>query len=181
MRNYEKPNNNQPLTRLNFQIKTPMVRVVKDGVQLGVMQTDKARKIALEDELDLVEIAPNANPPVCHIMKYEKYKYEQKQKEKEQKRKQKDSSNELKEVRLSPGIQDHDINTKVATIKRFLSEGKKVLLNLQFKKRQIAHKEEGFRVVNKVIEGLLIEATVEREPRLQGSKISCVLEPKNVN
>ncbi len=162
-------------TRVNYQIRIANVRVVKDGEQLGIMPTEKARKIAQDAGLDLVEVAPHANPPVCHITDYDKYRYQQKQKEKEQKRKQKESINELKEIRLRPGIQDHDVETKINAIKKFLVGGKKVQLSLQFKAREITHKEEGFRVVNKIIKDLGDCASVEREPKMEGNKLTCRL------
>lgn len=165
-------------TRVNFQIRVPQVRVVKEGQQLGIMNTDQARKIAQDDGLDLVEIVPNARPPVCHIIDYDKYRYQQKQKEKEQKRKQKEASVELKEIRLRPRIQDHDIETKVSAARRFLESGQRVQFNLQYKNREITHKEEGFVIVNKIIESLKDIATVERAPKMEGFRLICKLEPK---
>ena len=168
----------QPFTRVNFQIRVPNVRVVQDDNQLGVMSTDKARQLAQDAGLDLVEVAPHTKPPVCHIISYDKYRYQLKQKEKEQKRKQKDSANELKELRLRPGIQNHDIDTKVNAARKFLEEGKKVQFNLQFKSREIIHKDEGFKVMEKIIGSLSEISSVERSPRLEGYKLICRLEPK---
>lgn len=171
----------QNFTRVNFQIRVPNVRVVQDGNQLGVMPTDKARLLAQDAGLDLVEVAPHADPPVCHIIEYEKYRYQQKQREKEQIRKQKDSAQELKELRLRPGIQDHDIETKSNAAKKFLEAGKKVQLTLVFKNREITHKDEGFKVMEKIIKSLDVVASVERAPRLEGFKLVCRLEPKVTN
>jgi len=110
-------------------------------------------------------------------MDFEKFRYEQKQKEKEQKKNQK--KNEIKELRLRPGIQDHDIGTKASAVRRFLEDGKKVQLNLQFKNREITHKDEGFRVMRKIIEGLADIANVERAPSMEGNRLICRLEPKS--
>ena len=175
---YDQAHNKKHFTRVNFQIRVPNVRVVQDGKQLGVMPTDKARLLAQDAGLDLVEVAPQAQPPVCHIIEYDKYRYMQKQKEKEQARKQKESAQELKELRLRPGIQDHDIETKANTARKFLEEGKKVQLNLQFKNREITHKDEGFKVMDKIIKSLVDVATVERQPKMEGFKLICRLEPK---
>ena len=164
-------------TRVNFNIRCPTVRVVWDGKQLGIMSGDAARKLAFDAELDLVEIAPQAQPPVCSIMDYEKFRYEQKQKEKEQKKNQKNS--EIKELRLRPGIQEHDISTKIGAVRRFLIDGKKVQLNLQFKNREITHKEEGFRVINKIVKDVVDVANVERAPSMEGNRLICRLEPKH--
>lgn len=165
-------------TRVNFQIRVPNVRVVQDGKQLGVMPTDKARLLAQDAGLDLVEVAPHAQPPVCHIIEYDKYRYQQKQREKDQNRKQKEAATEMKELRLRPGIQDHDIETKVGAAKKFLEEGKKVQFNLQFKNREITHKDEGFRVMDKIVKSLADVASVERAPRLEGFRLVLRLEPK---
>jgi len=174
---YQHPKERKNFTRVNFNIRVPTVRVVQDGKQLGIMPTDVARKQAMDAGLDLVEIAPQAQPPVCSIMDFEKFRYEQKQKEKEQKKNQK--KNEIKELRLRPGIQDHDIGTKASAVRRFLEDGKKVQLNLQFKNREITHKDEGFRVMRKIIEGLADIANVERAPSMEGNRLICRLEPKS--
>jgi translation initiation factor IF-3 len=168
--------NKERKPRLNFNIRCPTVRVVRNGNQLGIMLTEQAVKLAINDGLDLVEIAPQAAPPVCSIMDFEKYRYEQKQKEKEQKKNQKHS--EIKELRLRPGIQDHDIKIKIGAIRRFLADGKKVQLNLQFKNREIVHKEEGFKVMNQVVQEVGDIANIERYPSMEGSRIICRLDPK---
>ena len=178
MNKYNQPSKeHKQFTRVNFNIRCPTVRVTQDGKQLGIMSTDAARKLAYDDGLDLVEIAPMAQPPVCSIMDFEKFRYEQKQKEKEQKKKQKHS--EIKELRLRPGIQDHDVGTKIDAVRRFLSEGKKVQLNLQFKNREITHKEEGFRVMTRIVKDLADCANVERAPSMDGNRLICRLEPKS--
>lgn len=165
--------------RINWQIRIPQIRVVKDEEQLGVMTPDEARKIAQELELDLVEIVPTARPPVCRIMDYGKYKYEQKMKEKEQARKQRESQIELKELRLSMGIAEHDMETKINQAKRFLSEGNKVQFNLKISGRQMAHKDQGLEVVNKIVNSLKDLANIDKSPKIEGNRIICCLGPKN--
>lgn len=169
-------------TRVNFQIRVPNVRVVKDDEQLGVMTTDKARRLAMDAGLDLVEVAPDAKPyPVCHILEYSKYKYEQKQKEKQQRKHQRESQQEIKEIRLTPAIQMHDIETKAGTVRRFLAEGKKVQLTLQYRRRENAHKDEGFKVVNAVLDLLKEDCEVELKPKLEGNRLTCRVQPKTVD
>jgi len=168
---------NKKFTRVNFQIRVPNVRVIRDGEQIGIMPTDKARTMAQEAGLDLVEVVPQANPPVCHIVEYNKYRYQQKQKEKEQHKKQREAFVETKEIRLRPAIQIHDVDIKINNIKKFLSEGKRVQLSLEFKNREITHKEEGFKVMNYVISALGEEAIIDQKPKLNGSRIFCLIKP----
>jgi translation initiation factor IF-3 len=163
-------------TRVNFYIKAPQVRVVQDGKQLGVFPIETARKLAMDAGLDLVEIVPTANPPVCSICDFDKFRYEQKQKEKESKKKQKII--ELKEVRLRPCTQDNDIEIKVNAIKKFLSEGKKVMVNVKYQKRELSHKEEGFKIANVLIEQLKDFAIIEQAPRMEGKSLICRFAPK---
>ena len=173
--NKERENEN----RVNWQIKAFRVRVVREEEQLGIMSSDEARKIAQEDGLDLVEIAPQANPPVCRIMDYGKFKFEQKIKKKESDKKQRESQIQLKQLRLRPGIADHDTDTKINQAKKFLAEGCRVQFNLQFKgQREMSHKDQGFTVMKKVVESLNSICVVEKAPRLEGNKITCCLAPK---
>ena len=173
--NKERENEN----RVNWQIKAFRVRVVREEEQLGIMSSDEARRIAQDDGLDLVEIAPQANPPVCRIMDYGKFKFEQKIKKKESDKKQRESQIQLKQLRLRPGIADHDTDTKINQAKKFLIEGCKVQFNLQFKgQREMSHKDQGFIVMKKVVESLNSISIVEKAPRLEGNKITCCLSPK---
>jgi translation initiation factor IF-3 len=165
--------------RINWQIRIPQIRVVRDEEQLGVMSPDEARKIAQELELDLVEIVPTARPPVCRIMDYGKYKYEKKMKDKEQARKQRESQVELKELRLSMGIAEHDIETKINQAKKFLSEGNKVQFNLKISGRQMAHKDQGFVVVTRIVDSLKDIANIDKAPKIEGNRIICCLGPKD--
>lgn len=165
--------------RINFQIKAPQVRLVKDNVQLGIFPIDKARKIAQEEGLDLIEIVANSNPPICKIMNYGRFKYEKKLKQKEQQKKQRETKMQLKELRLRPGIAIHDIETKINQAKKFLNDGCKVLFNLQFKgKRELSHQDQGFAVMKKVIELLDDSCVVEKNPQLEGNRIYCSVSPK---
>lgn len=165
--------------KVNFQIKASQVRLIRENVQLGVFPIDKARKMAQEDGLDLIEIVSNSNPPICKIMNYGRFKYEKKLKQKEQLKKQRETKMQLKELRLRPGIAPHDIETKTNQAKKFLSEGCKVLFNLQFKgKRELSHQEQGFAVLKKVIELLEDVCVVEKNPQLEGNRIYCSVGPK---
>jgi translation initiation factor IF-3 len=149
---------------------------VKDGKQLGVFPTDRARKMAQDLGLDLIEIVPNAEPPVCAILEFGKYRYEQKLREKEQRKKNKAS--DLKEVRLRPNIQDHDIQVKANSVKKFIQEGKKVLITLQYKNREILHKEEGYKVIQRIIDFCADYIKIEQQPKMEGCRLCCRLEPK---
>lgn len=180
MNNYafnKQARNNEP--RINHMIRVPQVRVVRDDEQLGIMSTEEAKRLAEDNGLDLVEIVANSRPPVCRIMDYNKHKYEQKIKRKEAEKKQRESQSTLKEIRFRPGIAEHDAETKTNQARKFLEEGYHVQFNLQFKgQRELSHKEQGFNVLNKVIKTLETIATVERYPKMDGNRISCVLVPK---
>lgn len=166
-------------SRINYQIRVPQVRVVRGEEQLGVMTTDAARKLAQDAGLDLVEVAPQARPPVCKIMDYGRFNFEQKLKQKEASKKQRESQVQLKELRLRPGIADNDVDTKINQAKKFLSDGYKVQFNLQFRgHREMSHKDKGFLVMNKIIESLTECSIVERIPKMEGNKLICCLSPK---
>jgi translation initiation factor IF-3 len=168
---------NKNYIKVNFNIRASSVRVVQDGNQLGVMPIDKARKLAMDAGLDLVELVPNANPPVCSILDFDKYRYEKRRKEKDQKKNQKIV--EIKELRFSPSTQDHDIETKVNAAKRFIAEGKKVVFNVQFSRRELMHKDEGFKIIKKVIDFLGESVSVESPPKMEGTRLICRVGPKN--
>lgn len=165
-------------TRVNFQIKSPTVRVVKEGQQLGVFNVDVARKMAYDLGLDLVEVAPMAKPPVCAILSYDKYRYELSQKEKENKKKQK--TVEMKEVKFRPVTQTHDLDTKAAAIKRFIDDGKKVLITVQYAKREMLHRDLGYKVVDAILQHKELKdfVAVESPPRMEGSRLTCRITPK---
>lgn len=164
--------------RLNGNIRVFEVRVVQDGQQLGIMRTSDAMVLANEAGLDLVEIAPQGNPPVCSIMDYGRFKYEEKIKQKDQDRKQRETSSQLKEIRISPSIGDHDMEVKIKHAKEFLAEGKRVQIVVTFQKRQLNHKELGFDAVNKFIASLGDKITVEAAPKLEGNRLNCRVAPK---
>lgn len=166
--------------KINFQIKSPQVRLIKDNIQLGIFPIDKARKLAQEEGLDLIEIVPNASPPICKIMNFGRFKYEKKLKQKEQLKKQRETKVQSKELRLRPGIALHDIETKTNQAKKFLEDGCKVQFNLQFKgKRELSHQEQGFAVMHKVIELLGDLCVVDKNPQLEGNRIFCSVSPRS--
>lgn len=176
MKNYTQEKKN---FRINWQIKSLTVRVIKGEEQLGIISTSEAIKIAQDDGVDLIEIVPGAKPPVCQILDFGKFKYEQRSKDKEFAKKQRESQVITKELRLRPGIQENDIETKLNQAKKFLAEGMKVQFNLEFRGgRQLSHKEQGFLIIQKVIENLNEVGVVEKNPKMDGKKIICSIAPK---
>ena len=159
--------------RVNEQIRISPVRVIgADGQQLGVMPTEQALAAAREVELDLVEVAPEAKPPVCRIMDFGKFKYQQ------QKRKHKAHQVKIKEIRVRPKTDEHDLGTKVNHAREFLAAKNKVLVSIVFRGRELAHIEEGQRIVQQIIRNLDDVAKVETPPNQQGKRITCVLSPR---
>ena len=162
---------------INEQIRDREVRLIgEDGEQLGIMSAREAMKIAQEAELDLVKLAPTANPPVCKIIDYGKFRYEQSRKEKEAKKKQK--TVELKEVRLSPNIDTNDLNTKVNNARKFISKGNKVKVTLRFRGREMAHVQQSRHILDDFAELLADIAVVEKPAKLEGRNMSMVLTVK---
>ena len=162
---------------INEQIRDREVRVISaDGEQLGVMSSRDALKLAQEAELDLVKIAPKAQPPVCKIIDYGKYRYELARKEKEAKKKQK--TVEIKEVRLSPNIDTNDLNTKVNNAKKFIEKGNKVKVTLRFRGREMAHVQQSRHILDDFAELLTDVASVEKPAKLEGRNMSMVLTVK---
>ena len=162
---------------INEQIRDREVRVVStDGEQLGVMSSRDAMKLAREAELDLVKIAPKAQPPVCKIIDYGKYKYEQSRREKEAKKKQK--TVEVKEVRMSPNIDANDLNTKVNNAKKFILKGNKVKVTLRFRGREMAHVQQSKHILDDFADMLKDVAQVEKPAKLEGCNMSMVLTVK---
>ena len=161
--------------RINDQIRVPEVRVIaQDGAQLGILATSEALDNAVQAGLDLVEVAPNERPPVCRIMDYGKYKYQQK------KRLNRSHSHQtkIKEIRVRPKTGKHDIDVKTNRARNFLSHKDKVLVTVMFRGREIAHIEEGQRVINQIIENLADIAKVEAPAQRHGKRISCTLSPR---
>lgn len=161
--------------RVNEQIRISPVRVIaSDGAQLGILPTDDAMRMARETDLDLVEVAPNERPPVCRIMDFGKFKYQQK------KRTHKGHSHQskIKEIRVRPKTDEHDIGVKVNRAREFLSHKDKVIVSVIFRGRELAHVEEGQKVVRQIITSLEDIGKVESAPSQQGRRIVAILAPK---
>ena len=148
------------------------------GVHIGIMPTADALKMALEKGFDLVEVSPEAAPPVCKIMSYSKYKYEEHKKE--QKAKKQHHQGRLKELRLRPITEDHDIMVRVNQAKEFLKKGDRVLFNLFFKGREITHKEIGFKLMERIKNELKDVAKVDKNISKEGHRLTLILAPGNV-
>ena len=162
---------------INGQIKDKEVRVIgQNGEQIGIMSPKEAMKLAQEAELDLVKIAPKAQPPVCKIVDYGKYRYELARKEKDAKKKQK--TVEIKEVRLSPNIETNDLNTKVNNAKKFITKGNKVKVTLRFRGREMAHMQNSKHILVEFGEALNDIAVVEKEPKVEGRSMTMFLAEK---
>ena len=164
------------LYRINERIRVPEVRLVGDNVEQGIYPTREALRMAQEQELDLVEISPTANPPVCRIVDYQKFVYQQKKKLKEQKAKS--VKVVVKEIRFGPQTDDHDYNFKLKHAQNFLSEGAKVKAFVFFKGRSILFKEQGEVLLLKFANDLEDYAKVEQMPILEGKRMSIMLAPK---
>jgi translation initiation factor IF-3 len=162
---------------INERIRDAEIRLIgEDGEQLGVMPTVEAMRIAEEADLDLVNISPKANPPVCKLMNYGKYKFEQEKKQREAKKKQKTVT--LKEMRLSATIDTHDMQVKAKNVQKFLDGGDKVKVSIRFRGRQIAHSKNGLEVMNEFLE-MLENVVVERAATMEGRSMFMILAPKN--
>ncbi len=165
-----------PQYRINERITAREVRVIDEtGQQIGILPLYRALQLARERGLDLVEVAPQANPPVCRLMDYGKFIYQQAKREKESKRQHKVS--ELKEVRLRPNIDEHDLDFKTKQIEEFLDEGNKVKVTVFFRGRTILHPELGQRVLNAVAERLKGKAVIEKPSTAEGRTLVMVLSP----
>ncbi|MBR5329036.1 MAG: translation initiation factor IF-3 [Firmicutes bacterium] len=164
--------------RINEQIRVPQVRLIDaDGTQLDIMATKDAQRISAERGLDLVEIAPQAKPPVCKIMDYGKYRFDQIKREKETKKNQKVV--EIKEVKLRPNIEDHDFETKARNGEKFLKSGNKVKVTIMFRGREITHPELGKELCERMAERLADVSSVEKAAKVEGRNMTMILVPKN--
>ena len=164
---------------INDQIKAREVLVIgPNGEQVGVKTIEDARTLANYAALDLVLISPNANPPVCKVMDYNKFRYEKQKKAKEALKKQKANMSELKEYRLSPVIDVGDFETKVRNATKYLEKGDRIKLTVRFKGRQMAHTELGKEVLDRFADRVAEIADVEQSPKLDGRTMTCVLAPK---
>ena len=166
----------EPEHRINDRIRVPQVRLVGENITVGVYPTNEALRIASDLGLDLVEISPNADPPVCKAIDYKKFLYEKKKKEKEMKANAKQS--EVKEIRFTPGTDDHDFDFKAKHAENFLKDGNKVKAYVQFKGRAIQFKERGELVLLKFAERLAEVGQPEALPKLEGKRMFLMLTPK---
>ncbi|MFN9705175.1 MAG: translation initiation factor IF-3 [Planctomycetota bacterium] len=163
--------------RINHQIRIREVRVIdEDNKQLGILQTADALALAIQKQLDLVEIAPNQRPPVCRIMDFGKYKYEEKKKEQASRRKQ--HQVQIKELRVRPVTGEHDLQVKIKQARQFFADGDKVLVCCVFKGRQITHKEVGEQVINEVVKELSDIAQIEAGICVEGKRMVLLLTKK---
>ena len=163
--------------RINEQIRVREVRLIDDeGEQKGIVPTIEALRMAKEQELDLVEVAPQANPPVCKILDYGKYRFEQEKKLRDSKKNQKQLK--LKEIRMQPKIGSGDLDFKSKHIQEFLTEGNKVKGTIRFRGRELAHTELGYDVLKEVLKRLNDEYVIEKQPAMEGRFMSMTLSPK---
>ena len=164
---------------INEQIRDPQVRLIsEEGEQLGIVTAEEALRIATEAGYDLVKIAPNSVPPVCRIMDYGKFRFEQTKKEKEAKKNQRVI--EIKEIRMSPGIDTNDFNTKLKNAQKFLGDGDRVKVSVRFRGREMAHTEIGADLLKDFAEKCAEIANMDKAPKLEGRNMSMFLSPKPV-
>jgi translation initiation factor IF-3 len=166
-------------TRINERIRVPKVRLIgSDGEQVGVLDTDEARRIAREADLDLVEVAPDSRPPVCRLLDYSKYKYELEQKAKQARKHQQQVN--VREIKLRPKIADHDYETKKGHVERFLRKKDKVKITIMFRGREQAHPERGRALLQRLSEDLGDLAVTEQSPQQEGRNMHMILGPGKV-
>ena len=165
--------------QINEEIMDKEIRLIGDeGEQLGIMSAEEALRIAAEREMDLVKIAPGSNPPVCKIMDYGKYRFEQAKKEKEAKKNQRVI--EIKEIRMSPGIDTNDFNTKLKNGQKFLADGDRVKVSVRFRGREMAHTDIGAQLLKDFAAKCSDIANMDKAPKLEGRNMSMFLSPKPV-
>ena len=163
--------------QINEEITDKEIRLIgNEGEQLGIMSAEEALRIATEQDLDLVKIAPGSNPPVCKIMDYGKYRFEQTKKEKDAKKNQRVI--EIKEIRMSPGIGDNDFNTKLKNGQKFLNDGNRVKVSVRFRGREMAHTDIGEVLLHNFAEKCADIANLDKAPKLEGRNMSMFLSPK---
>ncbi|MFO7754127.1 MAG: translation initiation factor IF-3, partial [Desulfobacteraceae bacterium] len=167
----------QDKVNLNRDIDADEVRVIgTDGEQVGIIPIEKAVAMAEERDMDLVEVSPEAKPPVCRIMDYGKYKYERTKKQQEAKKKQK--TFQIKEIKVRPKTDDHDLETKVKHVRKFIENNDKVKITLVFRGREITLKDQGQEVLNKVVEMTRDFAQIEQQPKFEGRVMTMLLAPR---
>ena len=170
-------NNNNKGQRTNEMIRVREVRLIDDeGNQLGIVPTQEALRMAKDKDLDLVEVSPNANPPVCKILDFGKYRFEQEKKLRESKKNQKVLK--LKEIRMQPKIGSGDLDTKAKHVQEFLNEGDKVKITVRFRGRELAHTELGFDVLNEVLKRLTSAYNIDKPAKMDGKMMSITISPK---
>jgi translation initiation factor IF-3 len=163
--------------RINYQIRVPQVRLIdEDGTQVGIKSINEALALAQQRGQDLVEIAPQANPPVCKVVNYSKFRYDQEKREREARKKQK--TGQLKEVRVRPRIGEHDLEIKLKHAREFLQEHNKVQITVMFMGREMQHRELGMTLIHKIKETLSDVADVEHQPQMMGNRLFLALAPK---
>lgn len=164
-------------TRINDQIRVPEVRVIdENGDQSGIMQTQEALRLARSRELDLIEVSPNAKPPVCKIGDFGKYNYEKQKKEKEQKKSK--SSTQLKEIRFHPNTDTHDMEFKCRHLTEFLVQGHKVKATIIFIGRMMVHQDIGRKLMDEILEKLTVVGKIEQPPKMEGRYLTVMLIPE---
>ena len=164
--------------RINDRIRIKEVRVISpDGTQLGILPIEQALQTAYSQNLDLVEVAPEAKPPVCRIMDYGKYRYEQSKKAREARKKQ--TIIELKEIKLRPKTEEHDFQFKARHAERFLKEGNKAKITMMFRGREMIRMDRGKALLTRFVETLKDVAVVEQAPKIEGRNMTLILAPKN--
>lgn len=163
---------------MNEDIRFPKVRLVgSDGEAHGVMSANEARNMAFDEGMDLVVVSANAEPPVCRIMNYDKFRYEQKKKQQEAKKKQ--TTVETKEIKFRPKTEEHDLNFKIKNIRKFLAQKNKVKLTMRFRGREIVYSQTiGLEAMNKVAEALKEDATILQMPKMEGRQLVMFVGPK---
>lgn len=163
--------------RINERIRVPQVRLIgENGEQLGVVPTHEALRMARDRGLDLMEVSPNSNPPVCKILDYGKFKYEKKKKEHEAKKKQ--TVIKVKEIQLRPQTDQHDLDYKFRAVKDFLEEGDKAKVTVMFRGREVAYADQGYKMLSQLAEMVKDIAVIEATPKLEGKKLIMILAPR---
>ncbi len=162
--------------RSNEEITVPEIQLIDaEGENHGVVSIEKAREVAAEQGLDLVEISPNNNPPICKVLDFGKYKYQSQKKAAEARKKQK--TQDVKEIKMRPNIDTHDYDVKMRAVEKFLGDGDKVKVTLRFRGREMAHQELGMQLLMRVKEQISDIAKVEAEPKLEGRQMMMVVSP----
>jgi translation initiation factor IF-3 len=163
---------------VNEKIRAPEVRVIgHDGQQLGIIPIRKALELAAMEHLDLVEVAPNAAPPVCKVMDYGKFKYQQNKRSQEAKKKQ--TVIQVKEVKIRPKTDEHDLQVKIRHIKRFLAQKDKAKVTILFRGREIAYADQGMKVLERIREELKDEILIEQHPKMEGRNLIMIVAPRS--